>query len=210
MLANPYINDKEVPEVKKSFCVFLDILGFSQKIIDAENASISNELLQNLKRVLEKSYAELRDDDGLWEMRTFTDNVVLGYPIGRSYDQSGESDFAFLFEAIARFQFNMVLEGYFIRGGWSVGELFMDDTFVFGKSLIESVKNEKEAKSPRILFSSDMKAMINSHLGFYSDSYTAPQQYDVLQDNSGNYFVNYLSQTQPDLTIPPDPSIREA
>jgi len=91
------------------------------------------------------------------------------------------------------YQLEMVLSGFFIRGGWSIGELFINEQILYGYPMIESYKLEtQKALNPRIIFSEKMKVKINEHLSFYNSKYLAPQKFHVLKDNDGEYFINYL------------------
>jgi hypothetical protein len=98
----------------------------------------------------------------------------------------------------------MILEGFFVRGGWDYGELYMDSKVVYGKPLISAYNLESNnAKYPRIIFGERVIEMIDRMI--YNKQVLVPfpynQKFDifgnvtipfVLKGEEGVYFVNYL------------------
>lgn len=89
----------------------------------------------------------------------------------------------------------MALEGFFVRGGMSVGPLYIDDDQVYGGALIEAYKLEsKFAINPIIVLSDDVMKLVDQHVNFYGDKQDAPQRRSVLVGADGSYFINYLDE----------------
>ena len=89
--------------------------------------------------------------------------------------------------AASHFQIYSVGEGvgYLVRGGITIGNLFIDDTIVFGKALVDSYRLEdKTAYYPRIIF--DTKTI--NEIKKYDDLCSF-----ILQDFDDIFFLNYLS-----------------
>lgn len=184
-----YFNNCGEPKVFPSYCIFLDILGFKDKIIDAKSKNESNKLLNHLYTTLNNAYLNLQNNNRSWYTKTFSDNILLAHPI----NDDDETIFGSIIDSVQEFQLEMILAGYLIRGGWAIGELFIDKEFVYGSALVDAVKCEKEAKFPRVLLSDEMKSLVKKHLEYYNlESHLAPQQRDVLKDEQDNYFLNYL------------------
>lgn len=183
------------PIVRNSFCVFLDILGFRDEIQEARKNGTEEELFNRLYSAMKKGETEAKDNEALlWEYKVFTDNVILGYPFDSAGMDKGENAFGFLISSIMYYQMAMIEEGFFVRGGWSVGPLFVGDEMVFGSALLDAYDLENsKAVSPKIVLAPNVVALVKGHLNFYADKKDAPQYEELLMDVDGQYFVNYLS-----------------
>jgi hypothetical protein len=105
-----------------------------------------------------------------------------------------ESEFAFILWSIREYQFAMASQGFFIRGGLSVGSLFVDDNSVYGEALIDAYELEsKIAINPIVVLCENTMKLVDLHIGYYN-SESAPQVRDVLVNSDGRYFINYLSE----------------
>jgi len=123
--------------------------------------------------------------------KSFTDNVVLAHP---RFSDDMESEFGFILWAINEYQFQMALDGFFIRGGLAVDQLFMDENSVYGAALLEAYRLEsKVATNPIVVLCDNTMKLVDKHLLYYFDE-IAPQQKDVLKGPDGRYFLNYLTE----------------
>jgi len=177
----------------------LDLLGFSDEIIDAAANKTANEHFKKFYSIFKKATEGLRLDRKMleeldlkqksWFCKIFSDNIVLGYPFKKAHQ---EAMFGFMIFEIIYFQLEMVLNGFFVRGGWSIGDLFIDDYIVYGNSLIEAHKLEVESSYPRIILSKDLVELIKIHFNYYPSKKESPHYSVLLKDEKGNYFVNYM------------------
>lgn len=190
-----YMKGKKVT-VRPSFCLFIDALGFKNEILinDSIAGKKANKHLRNFYSAFKGALTHLDDEDGkVWGTKIFTDNIVLGSPIDKWVGGTEEGVFGSIIIGVMWFQLMMIYKGFFFRGGWSIGNLFMDDKVVYGKALIDAYEIEsKIAKYPRILLSQEMKELVNHHMSFYFDQDYCPQLKHILMDEEGNYFINYL------------------
>src|SRR5208283_3105609 len=146
MSRNPYHVPDRPPELRKSVFVFMDILGYSEMIAQAEKMGTQQQFLHELHSTLSKGRAELEDRDSQpallpkdnFALKAFTDNIVIGWPI----HDDAESEFGMAFFKLALFQFQMVLEGFFIRGALTVGDAYVDEIAVFGPALTQTYTGE--------------------------------------------------------------------
>lgn len=123
-------------------------------------------------------------------LKAFTDNIVMGWPVR----DDAESEFGSAFSKLAMFQFNMVLNGFFIRGGLSVGEAYVDEIAVFGSALLEAYNGESVlARDPRIVLTSSAVQATETHLTCYGNPQHAPHTRELLRDSDGQLFLNYLN-----------------
>ena len=96
MNSKVFHDDNGDPLLEHSICVFMDVLGFSF----AQNESIAPEILQkNLSHfhsVIKQKIDSLNEykEYSIWEMKVFTDNIVLGSPIRPRHHESVVMRFA--------------------------------------------------------------------------------------------------------------------
>jgi len=188
-----YKSSKGTQLFRMSFCAYLDILGFSQKIKENDLKYFSRYL-----NVLEKELKHIEDQHDLsgkegfksFELKIFTDNFVFGHPW---YDEFGESELGNIFEVLAHIQFTFAKSDIFIRGAISMSNLYMDEHIVLGPALVDAYKMESEkALNPRIILSNEVVDVVRKHINYYAEHKSAPQSKEYLVDIDGVYFVNYL------------------
>lgn len=200
MSRNPYHTEEQVPTLRDSVFVYMDILGYSDMIRESEELGTQQEVLSRLHTTLSKEREWLEDKMSPKELRAlikkdsyalkaFTDNIVIGWPIR----DDGESKFWSAFSKLGIFQLQMVTSGFFIRGAISVDNAYVDEITVFGKALTEACIGESSlAVNPRIIFTASAMKVAREHLTHYSEPRHAPHTRDILQDSDGQWFLNYL------------------
>lgn len=182
------------PVHRTSYCAFLDVLGFSRRIQKSYQDGSKDALLESFHEVITESVGRIReeaDDYSMLYFKTFSDNVLLAHP---KISPDMESEFAFIMWSIKRYQLQMAIKGFFVRGGLSVDLLFMDENCIYGQALLEAYKLEQEvAINPVVVLCDKSMALTRYHLKFYPDD-SAPQLRDVLKGPDGRYFLNYLTE----------------
>ena len=87
----------------------------------------------------------------------------------------------------------MILEGYFVRGAISFGDVYIDEIAVFGPALIDAHNGEEKlARDPRIILTEEAVKIVKKHLTSYPNKEGAPQCHHLLCDSDGQWFLNYL------------------
>jgi hypothetical protein len=199
VLRNPYHTESGKPRLRKSWVVFIDILGFKEELQEATRAKKQVKLLSRLMTALAdaKEYlyyghrtAQLYGDGyAPFMIKLFTDNLVLGFPVR----DDGESEFGQAIFMIALYQFTLLKYGFFVRGGIAFGELYMDEDVVFGSSIIEAYEAEsKLARDPRVVFAKSAADLMLYHVMYYNRVRTSPHNRSVLVDADAQLFVSYL------------------
>jgi hypothetical protein len=184
-------------EIRPSFCVYMDVLGFVERVrIASQKEEDEGLLFQTMERALDLATAFLNDrnemDEALWQHKLFTDNLVIGYPLDSEDMDLGEPEFGRLVRFACTYQAAMAVHGLFVRGGMSFGRLHIGDHLVYGPALIDAVKLEQEAsRDPRITMTKEVVTLVNKHLDFYANR-DGPQTWQVLADSDNQYFLNYL------------------
>lgn len=185
--------------MRTSWVVFLDILGFSSRVLKATANGTVHELLLKLNRALADAKRDLIPDannylrDGIQDapyvVKLFTDNIVLGFPI----HDDGESEFGRMISIVGLYQLSLLKHGFFIRGGITVGQLYMDEDMVFGKGLLDAYDAEsKLARDPRVVLAPAAMDYVHHHLVYYSEVGGTPHNSALLLDADSQMFVNYL------------------
>ena len=181
------------PVHRLSYCAFLDVLGFSERIRMSYKDNAGNKLLQEFHGIFERRITRLKSDtdESLMYFKSFSDNVLLAHP---RFSEDMESEFGFILWSISEYQFEIALQGFFIRGGLSVGPLFIDDNSVYGEALIDAYELEsKTAVNPIVVLCKNTMKLVDKHIGYYHGE-AAPQIRHVLINADGRYFINYLSE----------------
>jgi hypothetical protein len=125
----------------------------------------------------------------LWAMKSFTDNIVLGWPVL----DDAEVELGNVFYRSAYFQAALIKAGFFCRGAITVGPLYMDGSIVFGSALLDAYEAEVNlARDPRIILTPAAEKYVLSHVQYYSDPRESPQDAYLSRDADGLPFVDYL------------------
>ncbi|OAI19699.1 hypothetical protein A1355_04140 [Methylomonas koyamae] len=176
----------------------MDILGYEEIVGQSISSEDQQKMLRKLHQALEyarRTYLEHRPEDDLlveavgkqdYALKGFTDNIVMGWPIGKDPRWS----FEMAFDCLKHFQLTMIIEGFFIRGAISFGDIYIDETVVFGKPVMDAYKGEnRDARDPRIIFTQSAADEIKKHRDKLG---TQLYQRDILKDTDGRLFLNYL------------------
>lgn len=195
-MTNPYLSEDGRPVLRASWLAFLDVLGFTELIRADDRDAIArlHQLLRNGNAILQGPEDNLADF-GLADhhaMTAFTDNIVLGFPI----HDDGEIESGMAFDRIGQFQLSMALGGFFVRGGLSFGDAYIDEIAVFGPALLDAYDAETRlARDPRIVITQRGQDVIDQHLEYYMRGQHAPQNTDLKKDRDGQWFIDYLEAT---------------
>lgn len=198
---NPYHDKDGKPVLKPSVLLLMDVLGYreiaKQAVKDKKQQQFVTDIFQALTEGrnwiegphLETTKKIVPKDN--YALKTFTDNIVVGYPILNDAESEIGNAISFAME----FQFTMALKGFFVRGAISLGMACIDEIVVAGDALLDAYDAEiSRARDPRIILTQSAKAAVKSHLSYYSDQAYAPQTREILRDSDGQWFVNYLEE----------------
>jgi hypothetical protein len=204
---NPYIEKGNSPTLKLSVVAFVDILGYRDLVIESAQNGTEQEFLQKLHNALSEATKSiyphknellrkfLKEDNHA--VRAFTDNIVIGYPIKGKGD--AEVELGMIFSHLSYYQMIMIINGFFVRGGIGIGNLYMDDTVVYGQGLIDAYNAEQSlARDPRIVLNKSAKDAVEKHLEYYGRTKSAPQVSYFYKDSDGQFFLNYLDTIIPE------------
>jgi hypothetical protein len=104
----------------------------------------------------------------------FSDNILLSMPSSFGARITGQVP------SLIR---TLLRQGFLLRGAVTIGDLYHNESAVFGKPLVEAVELEKKAEYPRILI--DQKAICKiNEIGYDQRNIC------IIKDQCGEYVVN--------------------
>lgn len=198
---NAYRSQGDQPITRQSVCGYLDVLGFTAAVRDAERSGRSNDLLKKFAFLVRNWFSSLGDiiaiesrEPRRKEYKIFTDNVIVGEPI----EVGSGAELAYTISDLALLQVGLMVDGFFVRGGVSVGNLYMDEDILYGSAALDAHDAEQLAKSPRIVLHATATSVVREHVAHYMQTYGESRGHRftdaVLVDEDGLWFVNYLAQ----------------
>lgn len=181
--------DKYDRATSQYIVAYLDVLGVVSRMnTDRGVQMLSLNKLYNLY----KSVMELTEKDGGIknlegiEFQIFSDNIIISKKLS-STSMDRIQDIKSVLNCVSHFQISSVGSGvgWLVRGGITIGELFIDNTMVWGSALLRAYELENNiAIYPRVA----IDASIVSEL--QKNQETAEY---LLLDYDGIYFLNYMS-----------------
>lgn len=180
--------NEENPMLVNSVVCTVDILGFSQMIVDSCKNKYGDDLLKDINFLINKNkQCIIKNKYSQGKIKIYTDNMIVGYPI----KDDGEEELNEILDNVSEYQFNLALEGLFVRGGISVGEFYINEDIVFGPALLDAHYVESNlACYPRIVLDDKTVNRLQRYINNYD---IAPQRNKILIDNDGQWFLNYLN-----------------
>jgi len=128
--------------------LFLDILGFKNSI---SNSAQDTEVFDNIYKAIHDihTYENKSGKISSREVTTFSDSIVISYPIH-------ESVLRRIFQEIRDLILILLEYGFICRGGVGIGELYHKESVVFGPAMVKAYELESQhAKVPRVIISKD-------------------------------------------------------
>lgn len=193
--------DSETPSLLRAIVCYADILGFKRKTRDAFRCKKESEFLNTITLALEAAYGVVRrfaapekeGDPPLFEMKVFTDNVVVAFPHRNPLVELGESEFATLLILFSEVQTTLAAHGFLLRGAITEGRHYQDDNIVFGEAFLEAVAHDQSGSAPRLVVGPSLEPWILLQIENYADA-SAPHYDELLEDtNDQVLFINYLA-----------------
>ncbi len=193
--------------MEERIVAFIDILGFSEMIL--ENEKNPTDIPLALKGTLESAFEVLKpnDNDRLdgnetllqWkkqlQYRTFSDCICISIPTEVNIKEiSFLQSCKLFFKYLCNFQTNLLEYGhnYLIRGGVSIGTYYATSEMLFSKALVDAYNLEsKHAKVSRILVHQNLIDKIDSEV--HSIGYRLSEYPLMTQFEDKLYFLNFLN-----------------
>lgn len=189
-----YMDKEGRPVVRRSYCVFADLLGLTQGIRACRDQASESELCSQVFGLFAEAANRLGDPwnsrENKFAYQFISDGLVIGTPVT---DRRDDAELGFALLDIAEIQLGLVLRRFPLRGGFTVGNLHLSQRLVFGRSFLEAYDLERNhAKFPRIVVNSVVADLADRHANYYSERDIAPQTSLLWKDEDGEIFINYL------------------
>jgi hypothetical protein len=147
--------------------VFLDVLGFQEKLKDFEKEAIQFKEENNSEYYFSQSVNEFINtfkdavsflDDNNYNYYLFSDNICITIDFIQNHNLLIE-----IFVTINELFIRFAAKGYFLRGGLDVGKFVDEKSIAVGMPLANAYKLETlVALYPRIVISSDYKKLLDA------------------------------------------------
>lgn len=181
--------DKYDRETSPYIVAYLDVLGVASRMNkDRESQALPLNKLYNLFRsVIELTEKDrgIKNLEGI-EFQMFSDNIIISKKLSTT---SGEriQDIKSVLNCVSHFQCSSVGDGvgWLVRGGITIGELFIDKTMVWGSALLRAYELENSiAIYPRVAIDASVVSELQAN--------QETTEYLSL-DFDGIFFLNYMS-----------------
>ena len=190
----------QFPSLRLAIVCYADILGFGADTQQAFASGTGNDFLQRIKHSLNKAYAIVRRFNStypglppLFEMKVFTDNIVVAYPLDDLLRDEGEPELGTIMLLFAQVQASLACDGFFLRGAISFGQHYQDDDVVYGDALLEAVGLDHSGGAPRLVIAPSVEDLVAVQLSAYGNGDGAPHFVELLEDPvDDSLFLNYL------------------
>lgn len=176
---------------------YMDFLGTKDKMKKDNSYSSLQKLQALLKGVRQKaSFIEKINSIDDFEIKVFSDNIIIALKVKK---EILARQVVSIVNIVSLLQFEALFQfGFPLRGGITIGELYIDDTVVWGTGLIEAYQIEdKIANYPRVIISKKV-------IEIYDKQEDVELNLSALirQDTDGYWFVHYLVAA-PNITLIP-------
>jgi hypothetical protein len=195
--SSAYLDASGKPQLRPSVCGFLDVLGFSNLSTASASRQDAQRSLEKIAAAISDSRAFVRDafggdpaaDPSRWALKFFSDNLVFGFPVGDASHEHSQA-IRLALRCVQGYQLRMALNGFFVRGAISLGDICLTDEIIFGPALVECYHLESKASIvPRVLVDESLRNAIGQAT---SEAIVDEVLEWVCRDVDGWWFVNYL------------------
>lgn len=192
--------DPGSPSLLPAIVCYADILGFRESSERALTSGEGDEFLQRIKHSLDVAYYWARkratyggiDEPPIFHLKLFTDNIVVAYPLRDIPRDFGEPELGAMLDILSDVQASLAADGFFLRGGVTVGEHYQDEDIVYGGAFLRAYDLDRSGTPPRLVIDPSVERLVSKHMSFYYGM-TPPHHFRLLEDSDGKLFVNYLS-----------------
>jgi hypothetical protein len=180
--------EKESLKTSKYVVAYIDFLGVKRMIEEDQDGSLLVQFWVLCSAAIERCKKICGDDtDNTVEVKMFSDNVIFCKKVIGDNSKDEVKAIAHISVTASYFQyFAFDYLGLLVRGGISIGQLYIDPLMVWGQALLNAYNIEnKIALYPRIVFdpyyaSSDIGKVVINRRPF-------------IKDSDGLYYVDYLT-----------------
>ncbi len=145
-------------EYERRVVAFLDVLGFSQLVEQADQVEERRESILTIISTLRETLA--RNPRVGFEFTQFSDSIVISAGLNL-YGINA------VFSGCRMLAVNLIQRGILLRGGIAVGNLTHTDDVLFGTGLLKAYGCDASGAPPRIALHSTMKDAVDDYSAMY-------------------------------------------
>lgn len=141
-----------VENLDEYLVAYIDILGGKNLILNDKGNKNLNTVKEIYKFAMDSlTESSVKNATQNLKIKIFSDNIVVASKIKTVTLRQITLSIVNFFRFIAYFQRKALDKGILLRGGVSIGELYIQDDFVWGKALISAYEVEQQANDPIIM-----------------------------------------------------------
>lgn len=188
-------NGKDAFDYEDRVIVFMDILGFKEKVYSSVEDEKKRKILFDVMKMIKEIEVDQFEEDGKFkdgpEKCIFSDSIVISYP-----DDTDCGYAYWILHEIMFIQIFLMNFGYISRGGVTFGKVFHKSNVVFGPAMIKAYELESEsAIYPRVIVSDEFLSFAKRNC---SPQNSIKEEHKYIfsllkQDTDQNYFIDYIN-----------------
>lgn len=191
-----FLTRRGTPRLVPCAVLFLDLLGVREM-----NRGPLRDVKRNLaalEQAVSTRYRDYLSAESPWPASFFSDTLVLAAPAEPGREDKVEAVAGLVVQA-AQLQLDLIGEGFFARGGLTLGMFHIRDGLIFGPALADAYELEsRDAVHPRIVLDKLAEATQRGTAAVDGSA--------LLCDADGWTFINYLNVLFDDID-PPVPAL---
>jgi hypothetical protein len=179
------------PTYADRYCAFIDILGFRELVRELAG-DISRAAV--LRSLLSKIHSPPNSATERWHIDFRAQSISDAVAISTLANLDG---LLRLFTAIEHLAFELLKEGYFIRGALVKGKLYHDEHMVFAEALIRAYEFESTvARFPRVMVLREVKEDIDAHTRGFFKGRRSDFEGHLKEADDGPYYIHVLADME--------------
>ena len=149
-------------EPTKHIIAYLDFLGTTNRIENEKDNSHLEFIINSFKEIsqeIDKSNKSNRIQNYLTKLkyRSFSDNILFVISANESKMLLADA-FDLILALVSKLSFKAIQNGKLLRGGVTIGNIYVDEVTAYGKGLLRAIKLEEDiAYYPRVLVDSNVE-----------------------------------------------------
>ena len=209
VIENPKKLFPDMVDTHQRIVAFVDILGFSNLIKNFDlnsDVQLLIDMKESLDLAIEKMHSTFQHSEV--ESKLFSDCLCLSVPFFDN-DHDLPRQFSAIMLGLKTYQSLLLVKGYLIRGGVTIGSYYSDQNMIFSGALVRAVDYEKngttslsikdELKPPRILVCPQIiEKLHNTRIQHEFHRYYID---GLIQDSNQEVFINPLFNLTTSATV---------
>lgn len=166
--------------------LFIDILGFKEKV---DNCNEDNSQITNIYNVLSIMKNHFYKNKDLKRIH-FSDSIVISF---NAEEHGAILDIIGSIQSLVK---KIVNEGFLLRGGITVGNVYHDDDFIYGPAMNKAYYLEsKIAKNPRIIIDPEIIELSKNNMPEFFNEGMEEYIYNYISiDSDDNHYIDYFKK----------------